>query len=262
MIKLSDKIRWRVVMSVLLWALTLTSCVFLMGFIRSKSAAVRCTEVEVIIPGEQSFISRSEVDDLILSRQGELLGRPLLDIPLHEIEQNLRAIPFIEKAVVTQDMKGKVSIKIQQRSALLRVINQRGEDYYLDRSGVKMPLSSYYAPRVLVANGFLEEAYNAPLDSIESVLLTDLFSVAQFISRDSIWSSQIEQLYVNGQQQIEMVPRIGSHRIVLGDGKELVDKFKKLLIFYRQVIPAVGWGAYRKVDLSFRNQLVCERNEA
>lgn len=253
--------RWKGILQASLWGITLAACVLLMGFIKTKSEATLCTALEVIIPGEQSFIARKEVDDVILSKHGELLGRRLEDIPVQEIEEDLKAVPFIKKAMVVQDLEGKITIKIQQRTAHLRVINQHGEDFYLDHEGVKMPLSPYFAPRVLVANGFLEENFRAALDSIQTPLLKDLYAVAGFIKTDSLWNSQIEQLYVNSQHQIEMVPRVGTHKIVLGDGKELEEKFKKLLIFYRQVIPAMGWGAYRKVDLSFHGQLVCERNE-
>lgn len=232
-----------------------------MSFIKVKSEELTCTGLEVIIPGEQSFIAREDVDQVIDRTQGALIGKTLSTIPVHEIEDDLRAIPFIEKAIVTQDMGGKITINIKQREAVLRVINQIGNDFYLDKDGVKMPLSSYYAPRVLVANGWVAENYGKDLDSIQTPLLRDLFEIANFIRADTLWNSQIEQLYVNAQKQVEMVPRVGTQTIIIGNAQGLEEKFKKLLIFYRKVVPAMGWDAYRTVDLSFENQLVCERSE-
>jgi cell division protein FtsQ len=234
---------------------------FLMSFVEIKSSEYACNNLQVIIPGEQSFIIREDIDKVLKQTQGDIIGKTLSAIPIHEIEEDLRAIPFVDKAIVSKDINGKVIINIQQREAVLRVINQIGNDFYLDSKGLKMPLSTHYAPHVLVANGWISELYGKSLDSIKTSTLKDLFKLAKYIQQDTLWNSQIEQLYVNRQGEIEMVPRVGNQQIIIGNAESLNEKFDKLLVFYKKVIPSVGWGAYRSVNLSFAGQLVCERNE-
>src|SRR5699024_4920810 len=123
----------------------------------------------------------------------------------------------------------------------------------------KFPLSQHYAPNVLVANGYIRERFGTGADSIQSSILIELFQTAKFIQEDSLWNDQIEQLYVNINREIEMVPRVGGHQIILGDADSLQVKFNKLLLFYKYIAPTVGWDIYKAVNLSFANQLVCTK---
>lgn len=256
------KINWRGLLHASLWVITLVGMGMLMSFIKVKSSEYACNDLQVIIPGQQSFIVREDIDKILKETQGSIIGKTLSAIPIHEIEEDLSAIPFVEKATVSKDISGKITIVIKQREAVLRVINQAGSDFYVDNNGLKIPLSAHYAPHVLAANGWIREGNGNDLDSIQTPLLEELFKLATYVQADSLWNSQIEQLYVNGRGEIEMVPRVGSQKIILGNNADsLEQKFEKLLIFYKKIVPAVGWDAYRSVNLSFANQLVCERNE-
>jgi len=261
MIKRIQNIKWRRVFLSLFWLGCVVGLGFLMSFISVKSNDFACSDLRIIIPGEQSFVVREDVDRLLMEKHGEIIGKTLSSLPIHKIEQDLQAIPFIEQALVSVDMNGMMTINIKQREAVVRIINARGEDFYLDENEVKMPLSAHYAPNVLAANGLITEAFGKNLDSIETPLLKGLFETAKFIQADSIWNDQIEQLYVNGNKEIEMVPRVGKHQIILGNADSLQVKFNKLLLFYKYVAPTVGWDTYKAVNLSFANQLVCVKEE-
>lgn len=254
-------IRWKRIVQLFIWVISLGGLFVLMSFITVKSSDLACHDLVVIIPGEQSFVAREDIDQLVFQKHGEIVGKTLVSLPIHEIEADLRSIPFIEKALVNMDMDGKVEVRIKQREAVLRVINKNGEDFYLDKNQVKMPLSYHYAPNVLVANGMINEAYGNALDSIQTDVLKELYMVAEYVKRDSIWDAQIEQLYVNTKGEIEMVPRVGSHQIILGNADSLDVKFAKLRLFYKHIVPKVGWRTYKGVNLSFANQIVCIKEE-
>src|SRR5690606_6430629 len=261
MLKRLQNIRWKRIFLITTWLDCLSGLVVLMSFISVKSNDFACTDLRVIIPGEQSFIARDDVDRLLDQKHGKMVGRTLSTLPIHAIEQDLQAIPFVEKAMVSMDMNGVLTIRLKQREAVIRIINAIGEDFYIDKHAVKMPLSSHYAPKVLVANGDIRELYGKHLDSIESPKVQELYRTAKFIQSDSLWRDQIEQLFVNRDQEIEMVPLVGDHQIILGNADSLQLKFSKLMWFYKHIIPTVGWDAYKAVNLSFANQLVCIRNE-
>jgi len=259
--RLSYRFNWRNLAYAGVGLLVLIGIGLLMGFIRTKSSEQSCTEVRVIVLGNESFVEQHDIMSLLVEKYGELAGRTLESIPIHEMEADLREIPFVFSAMVTVDMNGMLTVRVKQREAVVRVINDSGLDFYIDNQGHKMPVSLKYVPHVPIVNGHISEPFNGGLDSIESQLVRDLFKTAQFISNDTLWSSQVVQLYVNEQGDIELIPRVGNQQIILGNADSLGRKFEKLKLFYTRIVPKTGIGAYKSVNLKFAGQLVCERSK-
>lgn len=261
MIKWISAIRWKGVLYSVMGIAVLGGLVVLMGFIDVKSSEQACTELKVIILGDESFIEQKDIMSIIVENHGELVGRTLESIPIHDIEGELKQIPYVHSALVNMDMNGLIAVRIRQRKAVVRVINNAGKDFYIDDEGLKMPVSLKYIPKVPVVNGYIYEPYNEALDSMSSPLMLDVFKTAQYISADSTWSNQIVQLYVNQYRDIELIPRVGRQQIILGNADSLDKKFEKLMLFYRKIVPKTGVEAYKSVNLKYAGQLVCERNE-
>ncbi|MFC3196621.1 cell division protein FtsQ/DivIB [Parapedobacter deserti] len=258
---MSYRFNWRNLLYSTISLLVLAGLVLLMSFIRTKSSEQACSGVKIVVLGEESFIEQKDIVAMLTERHGELEGRTLETLPIHEMERDLQEVPFVLSAMVTIDMDGLLTVRIKQREAVVRVINNNGLDFYIDRHGQKMPVSLKYVPRVPVANGHILEPYNGSLDSIESQIVRDIYKTAQFIGGDSIWNSQVVQLYVNERQDIELVPRVGNQQIILGNADSLERKFERLMLFYKKIVPKTGIGAYKSVNLKFAGQIVCERNE-
>lgn len=256
----SYRFNWRNVLYGAMGVVLLAATVMLMGFIGTKSDEQACTAVRVILLGNESFIEQKDITALLVEKFGELEGRTLESIPIHQIEHDLRLIPYVFSAIVTTDMDGLLTVRVKQREAVVRVINRDAPDFYIDLQGHKMPVSLKYVPRVPVANGFISEPYDGMLDSTKSQLVADVFKTAQYISTDSLWSSQVVQLYVNEHHDIELVPRVGGQQIILGNADSLERKFEKLLLFYRKIVPKTGINAYTSVNLKFAGQIICERS--
>lgn len=254
------RINWKKVLYGFLWITCLASVGLLMGFINTKKKAVTCTDVRVLLPGNQTFIERAEIDQILFRAAGRLVGRPLNRINIHELEKALAANPFIEYAKVYADMDGVIQVQVKQREPVIRIINIANQDYYIDRNGLKIPTSASFTAHVLVANGEIPESFRSPVDTLRSQLARDLFRTAVYISGDKLWRDQIEQIYVNGEQELELVPRVGSQRIILGTADSLEVKFSNLLVFYKKGMPQVGWDAYKTINLKYTNQIVCVKN--
>ncbi|MDF3076858.1 MAG: cell division protein FtsQ [Sphingobacteriaceae bacterium] len=253
------RINWKAILIGFVWVVCLNGLVVLMSFIEGEKNVVKCRDVKILIPGTQSFIAREELDQIIMRSQGQLVGRQLNTINIHQLERVLRANPFIESAKVYADMDGIVSVQIKQREPVLRILNLTNQDFYIDRNGYKIPTSMNFTAKVLVANGFILEGFANRVDTLDTKLARDLYNTALFIDKDSLWSDQIEQLYVNQQSEIEMVPRVGNQRIILGTADSLQVKFRNLLAFYKKAMPRVGWDAYKTISLKYANQIVCEK---
>jgi cell division protein FtsQ len=243
------------------WLVSLAGLVVLMSFIEVKKAELVCKKVNVFIPGNQYFIDRQEVDNILQTTSHTLIGRRIENIDIHGLENKLKSNPFVEFATVYMDMDGTLQVEVSQRQPILRIMNRFDQDFYVDEHGLKMPLSQNFTARVLAVNGYIDEMFANKVDSLHTALAKDIFKTADFIRKDSLWDAQIAQLYINQDHEIELVPRVGNQRILLGNADSLATKFSNLKIFYKQALPLVGWDAYKLINIKYINQVVGVRNE-
>lgn len=186
------------------------------------------------------------------------------------LEKIINTNPFIENAEVFSTIDGNLTISVIQRRPVLRVMNTRDEDFYIDKMGVFMPVSEKFTAPVIVANGYIfnsyseKKLYNLDVNTIDTVsqrlMLEQLYYLATVLEKDTFWNAQVEQLYVNEWQEIEMIPRIGNHKIILGDISNLNDKLYRLMGFYKKGLNNIGWNTYHTINLKFKNQVVCSKN--
>ena len=255
-------INWQAVFIGFAWFFSLSSVIVLMSFIEIKKVESTCDKVEVVLPGNQFFIERAEIDEILKSKNGLLIGRRLSGIDIQYLENKLKANPFIEYAKVYIDMNGVIHADVKQRVPVLRILNLSGQDFYVDQNGYKIPLSDHFTARVLVANGIILEDFSGKVDTLKTKLSKDLFLTAKYIAEDSLWNDQIVQMFVNEKNDIELVPRVGNQKIILGNADNLKDKFRNLLLFYKKAIPQAGWDTYSSINLKFKGQIVCEKRDS
>jgi cell division protein FtsQ len=260
--KMFNKRVWKYVLISLAWGISLGGLVVLMGFIEQKKSEVICKDVKIYIPGSQYFIDRDEVDNILQIHSHALIGRRMENINIHELESKLKANPFIEFAKVYADMDGVINVEISQRQPILRIMNRFDQDFYVDQHGLKIPLSANFTARVIVANGYIDELFANVVDTMHTPLAMELFKTANYIRKDSLWDAQIAELYVNKDHEIELIPRVGNNRILLGNADSLAAKFGNLLAFYKKALPVAGWDAYKMINIKYANQVIGVRNEA
>lgn len=255
-------INWGRIFTVFAWLVSLAGLVVLLSFINVKKQRVKCTNVKILIPGADNFIEREEVDQILREDQGVLVGRNLEQINIHQIEKKLQANPYIGFAKVFVDMDGVLNIEIKQRQPILRILNSSGQDFYIDNDGLKMPISPNFTANVLVATGNIQEVFGTRVDTLRTQMARDLYKTAQYIKRDTLWDNQIEQITVDSRNDIELIPRVGNQRIILGNADSLDKKMKNLLVFYKKAMPQVGWETYRTINIKYTNQIVCEKRDS
>jgi cell division protein FtsQ len=255
------RINWKSVFKGFAWVISLAGVIVLMSFISVKKDTVKCSNIKILIPGADNFIEREEIDAILWQSQGTLIGRQLQKINLNEIEKKITANPYIAGAKIYADMDGVIHIEIKQRQPILRIINTGNQDFYIDRAGLKMPISANFTANVLVANGNIQELYTGKLDTLKTKEAKDLYKTALFIKEDPLWDAQIEEMFVNESDDIELVPRVGNQRIILGNADSLEVKMINLLTFYKKAMPKVGWDTYKTINIKYTNQIVCERNK-
>lgn len=258
-----------------LWVILISGLVVSMGFVNKQQDSLLCKSLDIKVNQDDDlyFLNKMDIQQLIKDRGDSIIGQPKSTVNIPELENALNSHADIANSEVYISVNGDVRVNVTQRKPVLRVISTNGESYYLDSEGTLMPLSDKYTARVLIANGLIIEPYaKRYMYSVEQIaadstmkknsLLDDLYAMANYINADEFWKAQVQQIYVNSDKDMELVPRVGDQRIIFGDTTAMDEKFKKLLIFYQQGLNTTGWwDKYSTINLKFKNQIVCTKKE-
>lgn len=242
------------------------------GFSDSRQSRMPCNEVIISIVDTlgQSFVEPEDIRLIVLNKFGELKGKKLSSINIALLEKIIDNNPFVADAEVFSTVDGKLNIEVKQRKPVVRVMNFKQESFYIDDQGLFMPLSEKYTARVPLANGYIFhreaeiEVNNNFADSgvvshTNDSTLKYVYDVSLFVSHDDFWNAQIEQIYVNANGDLELIPRVGRHTIILGDGNDLKEKFNRLFLFYTRGLNKTGWDKFKTINLKFKGQVVCTK---
>lgn len=231
----------------------------LIGFVENKSYDKVCNKVVIQIDNQfkNYFITDSDVLDLItLNGTSPLIGKPFSEINLKEIENAIGANPYVLNAEAYKAITGNLVIFINQQRPIARIIRDDGPDAYITRKGTVVPVSPYYTARVMILRGsYADDLIKNHLDNPENRKLLQLL---QFIYQDEFWNSQIAEIEVDKQQHVTLYPQVTRQKIEFGPPEEIDSKFRKLEIFYQEILPHKGWNHYTSVNLKFRDQIICE----
>ncbi len=211
------------------------------------------------LPAGERMIKEQDVRLAIERSFGyQFEGLPLSSIDVERLERVLEEEPFILDADAYISANNQVKIRIVQRKPILRIMDNNGLNYYLDGSGVKMPLSPHFTAKVIVATGnlpphepkFLERKRNN---------LKDAYLLANMILEDEFLNAMVEQIHFSNRGNITLIPLVGNHKIVFGPFEKAGQKMKRLKVFYKEALPYEGWNKYREVNLQYDGQVVCKK---
>jgi len=251
------------------WIVIISGLLISVGFVNKQQDSLLCKDLDISINQKDDlfFIDNLEVTQILKVRGDSIKGQKKSTIDVAQIENILNNHPAVENSEVCVTIDGVVKIKIDQRKPIVRIFNLSGESYYIDDKAKLMPLSDNYTKNVLVVNGNINLPYaiyykknmNDTLVT-KKTLLDDIYALAQFINKDSFWSAQIQQLYINQDKDIELVPLVGDQKIIFGDSTMMENKFYKLKLFYQEGLNKTdSWNKYSSINLKYKNQIVCTK---
>ncbi len=246
----------------------ISAIIFLTAFAVQKQSEVTCwaMEIKLDVSAAEALITEKQLEKEITSIGTPIIGAHIDDINLSKIQAALNSNPLIKNPTVHKTVDGKLKISAEQRVPFVRIINADGESFLVDKDGVKMPTLSTKNPRLMLFTGRISESLDGTTLSLLEVnkelrassLLDEIFQVATFLETSDFWSNQVEHVYVNEDKEFELVPRVGSHKILLGESANVEDKLNRLEVFYKETIGKQNWNKYTTLDLRFKDQVVCK----
>ena len=187
-----------------------------------------------------------------------ILKKTIGELPMRELEDILEKEPLIERADVFVDANKELKVEIFQRDPFLRVMENSGNSYYVDKKGVAFNTSRHYSPRIPIVTGYLPQ-FKTELMATETYKFNEIFRLVDFILEDELWDAMIEQIYVDEFGEFRLIPKVGDQQIILGSVEDLEDKFENLKIFYLEGLAYEGWTKYSSFNLKIKGQVIAER---
>lgn len=229
---------------------------FTIYFAYSQKAAVRCKSIVVnISPGSPRFMDEQEISEMIEKSGEPIIGHPLSAINIDKLETKLNTLTTLKDVEIYRKIdargwsfSGKLVVNVGERTPVLR-IKTASEDYYLDKDGIQIPVSSKYIERILIASGAF------PDETVKSNLL----KLTDWVNQDEFWRAQIEQIFIQPNGELLLIPQVGDYIIEFGKAEDYQIKFRNLKAVYQQGFKNLGWNKYKAISVKYQNQVVCTK---
>ncbi len=247
------------------WITALVILISLVAFTEYRSKERLCVEkpmvdieeIESGYSGIHFFIKEQDVIDLITFNGREPMeGRLLRDVDVHQVEKRVLKDRFVDEAEIYKTLKGELRISIKQRRPIARVM-RKDSSFYISTSGILLPESNRYSARVPMIIETADPVYlKFPQLSNESD--SSFYELMNIIDKDKFMNKITAQVLVKEQGVITILPQISKQKIIWGKPIDNESKVERLKTFYKEILPSKGWNRYKTVNLSYKDQIICE----
>ncbi len=237
---------WTVVVIIILGVL-------FMAVQRKKDATVTTVSISITgIKGGKNLVTKKGVKQMFRNYLGyDLEMSSIRDLDLMDMESMLEDDDRIKSAEVYIDNKDRLHIDIDQRVPILRVFNDKNSTFYLDIDGNEIPAYRGATIRVPVASGNIEDYDPKLLSANKNSRLKDVYELAKYIHEDEFLAALIEQIDVQDNGEVMMVPKVGRQKLDFGHVENMEERFDKLKLLYKGGMEQVGWRKYDVLTLKY-----------
>lgn len=241
-------------------AVSLLAISFLIAFSERKQGGSVCNNIVIELDNLHGnhFLDEADVMKLVEGSGQSIKGVGIDRINLKAIEDRIKYDKHILDAELFGDLKGNLIVNIELRRPVARIVQSDAPDAYIAEDGVIMPVSDKYTSRVILISGPFMKRLLEDESLNKSEEGTQLKAMIDFINEDDFWKAQIAQLDINSQGKITIYPQVTGQRVEFGKAENFEMKFRKLMIFYKEILPQRGWTRYERVNLEYEGQILAE----
>ncbi len=231
--------------------------VLLVAAIRSRNDET-CKGISIQVNGtvgSKWLLNRNDIINLLTSNGTEQIkGRVLQTFDLRKLESQLEKHIWISDAELFFDNNELLQVRLMERKPVARIFTSKGTSFYVDENARRLPLSDRITLKLPLFTGFPSD--KKQLSAGDSLLLNEVIGISRFLSADSFWNAQIAQVDITAARNFELIPTVGNHLIEFGSGADVEKKFKKMMIFYKQVLSHSGIDKYKIINLQYDQQVI------
>lgn len=212
-------------------------------------------KIRILNNTSETLLSEENIKKII--PQNILQGR-VLEINCYNLVNTLeKDNVYILQARCYKTWLGNINVEVLLKNPIARFQYPQGEDKYIDEFGEIIPLSKNFSFRVPIFQ-INKESLQQSKNLKNSEYGTMLLSLIKHIRENLTLNAQISYSIVQSNGNIELYSQIGGQCIEFGKPENIQEKFEKLILFYREIAAYKGWNFYKRVNLEFENQIVCE----
>ena len=212
------------------------------------------SNIQIVFKEPYQFVTTAEIETIVNKNFKGLNGALIDTINTEVIENKIEENPWVKNAEVFKgyassdsfNVTGGIKIYIEQEVPVLRVVDG-ASGYYVNSKGKHLPFSGSYTTKVTVYTGKIGD----------DELINDLLSFEKAITADPFLSALVQQVDVQSDHELILVPRVGDHVIEFGKIENIEKKFRNLKAVYQNGFDEEAWYRYKKVSLKYKNQVIC-----
>jgi len=206
---------------------------------------------------ENYFIDEQEIMNIVAETGFDTTSKVGLGtIELRDLELALERERFIEDAQFYRDLSGTLVIITNQRRPIARIIRKNAPDAYVAEDASILPVSQKFTSRVMLISGSFADSLIADENMLQSH--EQYFHLIDFINQDPFWKAQIAQIDIDAFGDVTLYPQVTKQVVEFGGPENVADKFEKLEVFLKKILPFKGWNSYKRVSLQYEGQIICE----
>jgi cell division protein FtsQ len=222
---------------------------------RTNVSTCKGVSIKISGAGKYLFLDKDDVWAILGGGSRSFRGKPVDAVDLRLLEEKIRVNSWVKNAELFFDQDRVLQVRISEREPVARIFTGSGISYYMDSTGKYLPLAPGKPPvKLPVFTGMPEKL--KPKLANDSSLLNQVKSISAALHADSFWMAQISQVALTPVGNFEMIPLIGNHTILFGDGNNSENKFRRLGIFYNRVLTKTGFDYYSSINVQFDKQVI------
>ena len=239
---------------------TLAGLTLLIAFSEKKQGGAVCKNIVVEIENinDNHFLDEADVLHLVESSGQFVKGISLSRINLMAIESKLKYDKHIKEAELYGDLKGNLIVSVELRRPIARIVQEDAPDAYISEEGIIMSISEKFTSRVMVISGKFVKQLLEKGDMMKFNEGKKLMQMINYVSEEPFWRAQIAQMDINADGEILIYPQVTGQLVEFGTPEKYDDKLRKLMVFYKEVLPQKGWSKYERVNLKYEGQVIAE----
>lgn len=216
---------------------------------KAEATPYRGVEIEVDDPEGIGFVSPSDIMVELDSLPARIRTKPRSEVNTADISYLLNSLDKIELASCVKLNNDILRIYVKPMKPVARIFDHGGHSYYVSSTGKRIASDLRYHVDVPVVS--------ADFDSLAQA--RSLLPVLEYIRNDKTADALVSSIKVDRHGDIILIPIIRGHVINFGDNSDIANKWKRLMVMYREVMPVRGWDFYDTLFVKWRGQVVATR---
>ena len=220
----------------------------LYGFSLQRNTQKKIVDISVNFEaGDNNFLTHNMVNKLLIQNNETVKNKAKSILDLYSLENNILKNPYVEKAAVFYTVKGMLKTVVKQREPIARIVS-KNSSYYIDKQGVKVPLSDVFSARVLLISGVKKDQE-----------IKEILPFVKVILKDDFFKKEIVSIHKSAENEFVFSVRSGDYKIDFGNLEDIEVKFKKLKAFYNTTYKNKTIQNYKTITVKYHNQVVCTK---